>query len=190
MATSPVSREPTRRTETISVRAEIAAAVALWAVSVAAVALIRLEAPSVRQAALFVHLVSLAVGFGGVVTVDLHGLLWLLGRRTAADFLAMATATHGLIAAGLAGLLASGAVLRPDLGATQARLKLLLVLVIMLNGVSARRYAQRLRAVPGHIGGDAIPWEYLPRAFAIAGISQLAWWGAIVIGFLTSLSRS
>jgi hypothetical protein len=173
----------------VSVSREVIGAVSAWALAVVVVSTVHLDHPTIRQGALFIHLVSLAVGFGGVTTVDLHGVLWMLGRRTAGELAALVTATHGLIAAGVVGLLASGAVLHPDLGTTPARLKLILVLVIVVNGVYARRFAARLRAIPDHLRGDAIPWEYLPTAFATAAISQVAWWGAIVIGFLTSASR-
>lgn len=168
---------------------EVGLAVGAWAAALGVVATVQVENPTAHQVALFIHLVSLAAGFGGVATVDVHGLLWLLGRRTAGELAAVATATHGLIAAGVGGLLASGAVLHPDLGSTAGRLKLTLVLVIVLNGVNARRFAARLRAMPSGISGDAIPWGYLPRAFATAAVSQAAWWGALVIGFLTSASR-
>jgi hypothetical protein len=169
--------------------AEVLIAIAAWALTLGAVATVHLESRGVQQAALFAHLVSLAAGFGGVIAVDVHGLLWLLGRRTSGDLAAMLTATHGLIAAGVAGLLVSGALLHPDLTSPVARLKLALVLVIVLNGVSARRFAARLRTLPPDVGGDAIPWEYLPRALATAAVSQAAWWGALVIGFLTTASR-
>lgn len=168
---------------------ELGVAVVAWAAAIGVAATVHLESPPVHQVALFVHLVSLTVGFGGVIAVDVHGVLWLLGRRTANDLVAMATATHGLIAAGVVGLLGSGAVLRPDLAAPAARLKSALVLVIVLNGVYARSFLIRLRAIPGGVAGEAIPWAYLPRALAIATLSQAAWWGALVIGFLTSASR-
>jgi hypothetical protein len=171
-----------------SLLGEIVVAVSGWAVAIGAVATVHLDSRPVHEAALFAHLVFLVMGFGGVIAVDVHGLLWVLGRRTTGELVAMSTATHGLIAAGVAGLLASGAVLHPDLASSAARLKLTLVLIIVLNGVNARRFATELRAIPHQVGGDAIPWEYLPRAFTIAALSQAAWWGALVIGFLTSAS--
>jgi hypothetical protein len=164
--------------------------VAVWLAMVGGVAAVHLEAPSIYRAALFVHLVSLAVGFGAVVVVDVCGLLWVLGRRTAAQLLAMATMTHGLISFGVVGLLVSGMVLHPDLDSPLARLKLGFVLAIMLNGVSAHRFLGGLRTIPGQVAGDHIPWRFVPYAFFTAAVSQFAWWGAILIGFVTTTSRA
>jgi hypothetical protein len=188
--TLPARGNPRCSAERLAVAGETIIAVVGWCLALVAVALVHLDDPLVHQVALFVHLVSLALGFGGVMAVDLYGLLWLLGRRTAGDLVAMASASHGLISVGVIALLASGAVLHPDLGSATARIKAILVLAILLNGVNAHRYTRRLQAIPDHIAGDAIPWDFMPRALATAAVSQVAWWGTIVIGFLTSTSRS
>jgi len=169
---------------------ELAVTVTVWLAMVGGVAAVHLEAPSIHRAALFLHLVSLAVGFGAVVVVDVCGLLWVLGRRTAAQLLATATMTHGLITVGVVGLLVSGIVLHPDLDSPLARVKLVFVLAIMLNGVSAHRFLGGLRTVPGQVAGDHIPWRFVPYAFFTAAVSQFAWWGAILIGFVTTTARS
>jgi hypothetical protein len=59
----------------------------------------------------------------------------------------------------------------------------------MLNGVNARRFLTGLQQVPSGTSGDNIPWRHVPRAASIAAVSQLAWWGSIGIGFLTTASR-
>lgn len=168
---------------------EIAFVLALWAVVVSAVATIRVDDGPLRQGALFVHLVSLTVGFGGVIVVDMYALLWVVGRRTARDLVGLTSTVNAVVSAGLAGLLASGVVLDPDLTSGPGRLKMALVLVVMLNGVNVHRYSQKLRDVATDVCGDRIPWDYVTRGVAIAAISQVAWWGTIVIGFLTSASR-
>jgi hypothetical protein len=182
-------REPEERVEGLPAGALTVIAVAAWLLVIVAVWSVRLDDPVVRWAALFVHLVSLAVGFGAVVVVDVCGALWVIGRRTAGDVVAMITTTHQLITAGIIGLLLSGAVLAPDLASPIARLKLGLVLAIMLNGVNAHCFTRRLRTVPAHVRGDDIPWEFVPRALGIGVVSQLGWWGAILIGFITTTSR-
>jgi hypothetical protein len=48
---------------------------------------------------------------------------------------------------------------------------------------------QQLRAIPKGVAGDAIPWQFARRAIVVAGISQMAWWGAMAIGFLRTASR-
>jgi hypothetical protein len=169
-------------------KAVVAIAV-VWLVMVAAVSLVQLDAPPVRRVALFVHLVALAVGFGGVIIIDVCGLLWVLGRRTARDMLALAATIHPLISVGLVGLMTSGVVLHPDLASPLARLKLGLVLVIMVNGVYAHDFARRLQTVPQHVAGDNIPWGYVRRGFVTAAVSQVAWWGVTAIGFVTTIVR-
>jgi hypothetical protein len=166
-----------------------AAVIGLWLLVVASAAAISIDHPALHFVALFVHLVSLAVGFGAVVVVDVYGLLWCLGRRASGDVLALATMANALIVVGVIGLLVSGTVLNPDLSSPLIRLKLALVLVILVNGVNAHRFTHRLRALPASVAGDAIPWQYVRRAAVVVSISQVAWWGAMAIGFLRTASR-
>ena len=87
----------------------------------------------------------------------------------------------------MGGLLASGIALRPDLTSPLARLKLVLVLIVMLNGTAAQRMLQRLRrTMPMETRGASIPWGVFQRGLAAALISQTTWWGAITIGFVTA----
>ena len=57
-----------------------------------------LRDPQVARVALFIHLVSMAAGFGAVVLLDVYGLLWLRGHRALSDVMALAAAAHGVIA--------------------------------------------------------------------------------------------
>src|SRR5438132_1587164 len=116
-----------------------------WALAVIVTAVFPLRDPQVARVALFIHLVSMAAGFGAVVLLDVYGLLWLRGHRALSDVMALAAAAHGVIALAVGGLLASGIALRPDLTSPLARLKLMLVLILMLNGVAAQRTLQRLK---------------------------------------------
>jgi hypothetical protein len=61
-----------------------------------------------RVVALFIHLISLVVGFGAVLAVDWYGLLSLSRRVTIGDVLLTAERMTPLIWIGLAGLTASG----------------------------------------------------------------------------------
>jgi hypothetical protein len=164
--------------------------VLIWTLAIVTTAVFPAESPGVRRVALFTHLVSLVVGFGAVVTADTYGLLWIFGRRRAVELIRMVTAAHGLISAGLAGLLLSGVMLRPRLSDPLPRLKLLLVLAVMLNGLNAHRLVGRLRRLPDGVKGADIPWWCVPRTVLTAAISQVGWWGAFIIGFLTSMSRA
>lgn len=137
-------------------------------------------APVVRSAALFVHLASLLTGFGAVLLVDWFGLMWACRRRTLADVLRTARGAHVPTWAGFAGLLASGAVLGPEPTGMTA-IKLAAVLVIGLNGVCAGGLLRRLTR-----HGDDPPGGLLAASLVSAGLSQAAWWTAVVIGFLNS----
>jgi hypothetical protein len=164
---------------------------AAWAVAVIAAAALPLQNAAVANVALFVHLMSMAVGFGTVVMVDVYGLLWLFGSRTLAELMALVKVAHGVISFGVGGLLASGIALKPDITSPLARVKLALVLILMLNGVAAQRALHRLgRSLPADVRGASIPWVAFQRVLAAATISQATWWGAIAIGFLTSANRN
>ncbi|BDM74107.1 hypothetical protein HEK616_75940 (plasmid) [Streptomyces nigrescens] len=144
--------------------------------------------PALHTAALFVHLASMALGFGAVLVIDYYGLLWLTGRCTLAEALTTADRLHTPVWSGLAGLVGSGALLHPDLGSALTRTKLALVLVLTLNGLQARVLARRL-AGPAAIAHPEVP-ALRPRTLlwgaATAAVSQLCWWGAVAIGFLSS----
>lgn len=71
--------------------------------------------PALHTAALFVHLASLVLGFGAVLVADYYGLLWLTGRCELGEAVGCAARLHTPIWAGLAGLVASGIMLHPDL---------------------------------------------------------------------------
>jgi hypothetical protein len=163
---------------------------AAWAVAVLATAAFPGRDGQLAKVALFIHLVSMAVGFGAVVMIDVYGLLWLAGARTLSDLVDLAAVAHGVIAVGVGGLLASGIALRPDLSSPLARLKLALVLVVMLNGVAAQRMLRALKQnLPDDVRGASIPWAAFQRGLLAALVSQLSWWGAIAIGFLTNAAR-
>jgi hypothetical protein len=62
--------------------------------------------------------------------------------------------------------------------------KLLLVLLLGLNGTFSGHTAQALRRLPASVRHTEVP-RRLKAIAAVAGISQVGWWGAILIGFLT-----
>ncbi|MFF7892520.1 hypothetical protein ACFZDI_11555 [Streptomyces sp. NPDC007907] len=153
-----------------------------WAGSVGAASQVE-AGPAVRTVALFLHLGALVLGLGSVLTIDYYGMLWLLGRRSLRQSLEFADPLHVPVWTGLAGLVLSGIVLDPDPRAPLTRVKLVLVLLIALNGV----HAQALhRTLGGHVG--AWPRRLLVRGVVSAVVSQLGWWGAVTIGFLNSRS--
>jgi hypothetical protein len=142
-----------------------------------------------HNVALFGHLAALLCGFGAVLAIDWFGLLWATGRRPFTEVVRTATALHTLIWVGLAGLVATGALLQPDTTSAQSRVKLALVLVIGVNGLYAHLLQAELRSVRlAAFAADRAPWTAAPtsllaRAAATATVSQLCWWTTIVIGF-------
>lgn len=162
-----------------------------WAPYVAAgLALTGLEATSLwtashlvpdrtlHDAALFVHLACLVVGFGAVLTVDWVALLWVAGRCDLGQVLRQAGVVHVPIWGGFIGLVLSGTLLEPDVTNPITHAKLALVLLIGWNGLLAMWLHARLSEDPGRfrLGISALT----------ASVSQGGWWGAMAIGFLNA----
>jgi len=138
---------------------------------------------TLHHVALFAHVAALIVGFGGVLSTDFQAVMWLMGRRSLADVIRFGGATHALIWIGLTGLVVSGSLLNPDFSQPLTRVKMALVLVVILNGLGALALHHRLG-----MGTRALSRRLLVRATALGMISQLAWWGAIFIGFMSTNS--
>ena len=94
------------------------------------------------------HVIALVLSFGAILIVDWVGLLWLLGKRDLHDTRRLEAAAQPLIWGGLAVLLVSGALIKPDITSPVTQVKLLCVLVLMLNGVSLVPVMRRLHALP------------------------------------------
>ena len=142
--------------------------------------------PTLHQVALFAHLASLTVGFGAVLAVDWVALLWLLQRRRLADVLAAAGNAHAPAWIGYAGLTLSGMLLRPDLSDPLTQAKVALVVLIGWNGVVAALIQRGLaRLTTGGTSG-AMSQRRLLACACSGAVSQLGWWGAMLIGFLNA----
>jgi hypothetical protein len=135
--------------------------------------------------ALFIHLISLVIGFGSVLAVDWYGLLSLSRRVTLGDVLLTAERMTPLIWIGLAGLTASGVLLKPDLSSWLVVVKLCCVLGVGIVGVLAlatSRLMERQMPTPKR--------SLIHRGMVLAGLSQSFWWTAVVIGFITNEAAS
>ena len=150
-----------------------AAPVVVWVCSVAH------PLPVVHEVALFVHLAALLVGFGAVLSVDWVAALFILGKRNFHEMLRAADNAAVPVWAGYAGLVLSGLLLEPDLTSPVTIVKLVLVLVIGLNGVVALGLHRALGR-----GGADLRWMALGGMCAT--VSQLGWWGATLVGFLNA----
>ncbi|GAA1762479.1 hypothetical protein [Agromyces humatus] len=142
--------------------------------------------PWLHTIALFVHLASLIVGFGAVLMVDWYALLWVTEWRTVRDLRQVDVTLKLPIWVGIIGLLASGALLQPDLGSPLTIIKLGAVLVLSLNGVAITRWTMHLARFPRKTRFSAVPRPARIRFISSAVISQIAWWAAVVIGMLNS----
>lgn len=140
--------------------------------------------PVLHKAGLFVHLASLVIGFGGVLMADYLVLRWLAGRSSFAEALHGTNRLHAPIWIGLVGLVASGAVLEPNLASILTRTKLALVLILTINGLQALILSRRLaHHTSAPLGARLLVW-----AAGTGLVSQFSWWGAIFIGFLNAES--
>jgi hypothetical protein len=156
------------------------AACAAVALSVAVSAAVEVGATA-HRVALFVHLTALVLGFGCVLVIDWHGLLWVVGRARLDDVVVLSARLTPLIWCGLVGLVLSGAALSADPTAPLTAVKLVAVAVLAVNGVYVSVVQQQLAATNGDPSG-----RLLARGLATAALSQTCWWTATVIGFLNS----
>lgn len=176
-APAPAHRgEPTRtgRTAVIALFATLG-----WAGSLTLSVLIEAP-PTWHQVALFGHLASVVTGLGAVLAVDFHALQWLLRRRSLRSVLTVAAGLTPLIWIGFVGLLATGALLAPDLSNPLTDAKLGLVLLVGLNGAYAGHMHTRMTSASQHNARLILP------ASISATISQIGWWGAVLIGFIST----
>jgi len=143
----------------------------------------------VHRAALFVHLVSLVAGFGAVLVADVHGVLWLLGRRRLDQLLSVTHALHAMIWTGLLGLTLSGVLLHPNVLLPRTEIKLALVLVAGLNGLWVGALSRRLARQSAARQPGELDHRLVIAVMTSGAISQAAWWGATLVGFLATTSR-
>lgn len=150
-----------------------------------------LEASGVlHDLALGGHLIGMVVGFGAVLLVDWHGLVWLSGLRTFRDSLRIGEAAHPLVWMGLLLILVTGAFLGPDLDQPTTWVKQLAVLALVNNGVAVRRLGARLSLLKPRIHSIAeLPQRHRVAMILTLTVSQVAWWTAAIVGFLETLSR-
>ncbi|CAN7168740.1 transposase [Terrabacter sp. LjRoot27] len=141
---------------------------------------------ALRPTVVAVHVLALVVSFGAVLVIDWHGLLWLAGRRRLTESTRLAAGAGPLIWGGLAGLIASGALLHPDLGSPLTVTKLVLVLAVAWNGAAMSALRRRMAQLPAYVTPGNLPrrdWRLMMTATVV---SQIGWWGAILIGFVNS----
>ncbi len=133
--------------------------------------------------ALFVHLISLVIGFGSVFVIDTFGILYLAKKISLLQVVKVARVTQRLIWVGWTGLVASGIPMLLMKGSLDnlTLLKLFFVALLGVNGLllhATKRGFERALAR----GGKVSPRYEFRIGFATV-ISQIGWWSAVIIGF-------
>lgn len=145
--------------------------------------------PELHRFGLAVHILALVLSFGTILVVDWLGLLWLLGKVEMHESGKLEAAAKPLIWGGLALLLASGALIDPDLTSPATAVKLACVLVLMINGLSIAPAMHRLLASPPQTRFGELTRALRLRLMVALSISQACWWTAVLIGLINSTLR-
>lgn len=132
---------------------------------------------------LFVHLAGLVLGFGSVLVTDLYGLLWLTGRQPYPRLVAVSGVTEKFVWIGWGMMVAAGIPMLVIKGEIDNLMwiKLFFVALIGVNGLALHRVQHRAADFGP---GDELPSRFVVWSALSLGISQLGWWGAMLIGFL------
>ncbi len=132
---------------------------------------------------LFIHLSGLVLGFGSVLVTDLYGLLWIRDRVRFPQVVRVSNVTEKFIWAGWGVMIAAGIPLLVLKGEIDNLLtvKLFFVALIGINGTLLHVLQKKVR---GYEEGDDVPTLVLFRLTLSLFVSQLGWWGAVLIGFL------
>jgi transposase-like protein len=141
------------------------------------------------RAGVAVHVLSLVLGFGAVLLVDWHGVLWLTGRRGFGEVRRLGAAAGPLVWAAYAGLLASGVLLGPNLHRALTWIKVGAVLLIGTNGLGVARLSRQLSPLPDMLSLRGMSAPLRRRLLMTVVMSQLGWWTAIVVGLITDAGR-
>ena len=130
------------------------------------------------------HLVFLVVGFGAVLVVDWTALLWVRGKVGVEELLATTRRNAVVVWTGVTGLVLTGALMHPNTGSALVLVKLASVAVVVLNGVHAALIGDEMEVWQRARFSTEMPRSVLLRGAAVATVSQVAWWTALLIGFL------
>jgi hypothetical protein len=131
---------------------------------------------------LFVHLASLVLALGSVLVIDVFGLLWIFRKKALSEVFKVAAVTQTLIWIGWGLLVTTGVPLLLMKGVVDdlVKLKLFLVALAGLNGLFLDRVKKDGEKVPDF---TVPPVRLIFRIALSSAISQLSWWGAMLIGF-------
>lgn len=132
---------------------------------------------------LFFHLSFLILGFGSVLVTDLYGILWIWDRVRFNQIVKVSGVTEKLIWTGWTGMVAAGIPLILLKGEVDnlMMIKIAFVILVGLNGILLHLIQKKLQEYKDN---DVVPGIFIFRMMFTTTLSQIGWWGAIVIGFL------
>ena len=132
---------------------------------------------------LFVHLSGLVLGFGSVLVTDLYGVLWLAGRQPYRQVVAVSAVTEKFVWVGWSVMIAAGIPLVIIKGQVDNLMwiKLFFVALIGVNGLALHQVQKRAAEFDE---GDELPSRFIVWSAMALFVSQVGWWGAVLIGFL------
>jgi hypothetical protein len=131
---------------------------------------------------LFFHVVSFITGFGAVIVIDTFGLLWLAKKVELKQVTKVASVTQGLIWLGWTGLVVTGTYLLIQKGTVSnlTMIKLFFVAMLGFNGILLHRLK---KVMDVYAEKNDVPDLYKFRIGLSSFMSQLGWWGALIIGY-------
>jgi hypothetical protein len=132
---------------------------------------------------LFIHLSGLVLGFGAVLVTDLYGLLWVRDRVRFPQLVRVSELNEKFIWGGWGTMVAAGIPLIVLKGMVDELMmvKLFFVGLIGVNGLVLHYLHKHIE---GYAKGDDVPNITMFRLTLSLIVSQIAWWGAMLIGFL------
>jgi hypothetical protein len=132
---------------------------------------------------LFFHLASLILGVGAVLVSDYYGFRWMQGIIPLSRTVRVVGITEKLIWAGWTGLVITGVpliILKGEIDELMI-IKFFFVLLVAANGIALHYLRENLKMIQDY---EAVPTIVKFRMGLVSFISQLGWWGALLIGFL------
>jgi hypothetical protein len=123
------------------------------------------------------------LGFGSVLVTDLYGLLWTRNRVRFAHLVKVSGVTELFIWIGWTGMVITGIpliILKGEIDKLMI-MKFFFVFLVGINGIPLhylQKAAQRFK------DSDVVPSIFIFRLGLSIFVSQLGWWGAVLIGFL------
>jgi len=132
---------------------------------------------------LFFHLSFLILGFGSVLVTDFYGLLWLWDRVRFKQIVKVSGVTEKMIWVGWSGLVLAGIPMIIMKGEVDnlMMIKIAFVAMVGINGIPLHLIQKKLQEFTDD---DTVPGIFLFRMMLSTTVSQVGWWGAVLIGFL------